>query len=105
MLRDVLNLIQVGAKNLHTHTLASSHPRTCATRRRPVHSQDNRGGNTKTGGMAAIEQRMNSRRGRERRRAASSTYQRSRMEPDWNSKKSKFWSRILTWLGFWEPVR
>jgi hypothetical protein len=57
--------------------------------------------------MAAIEQRVNSRKGRDRRRkAGSSRYGQRTPEPSgWSSSKTfKLWKRILVLLGFWDQV-
>ena len=61
------------------------------------------GGNTKTGGMAAVEQRVNSRKGRQRKQGTS-RYGRPAPEPSWSSKTSKFWRRIMVFFGFCEQV-
>jgi hypothetical protein len=57
--------------------------------------------------MAAIEQRVNSRKGRERRGAGSSRYGRTGGEATaggWQSKSAKFWRRIFVVVGFCEKV-
>jgi hypothetical protein len=54
--------------------------------------------------MAGIEQRVNSRKGRERRQQGTSRYGRAAHEPGWSSKTSKFWRRIMVFLGFCEQV-